>query len=251
MSGRSGLIAGVAGILLAGSGCVSCGNHSYGEAHEVGPDCEVPTCQRNQVYVFAVSGMNPLDMLALDALRGELARRGFAKVATGQAVHAGWMTREMRRIREEQPEAVFVLLGSEGGAVTAAKLAEQAVADGLPVGAVVLVSRDPKPAPAVGNNLRVEAVNGHGSEHAAGVATVLNEVAATTPLPVIVERVGWDYPHAPEPRPEIEPRDPNWSFLFDRGTPERVVPTGGGLVPAVAASRPAPPAVVPAGGRLP
>ena len=64
-------------------------------------------------------------MIALDTLRGELARQGFAKIATGQAVHAGWMTREMRRVREEKPEAVFVLLGSEGGAGTAVKLAEQ------------------------------------------------------------------------------------------------------------------------------
>ena len=142
MIGKRWLVAGVVAILLVGSGCVSCGNKGFAAAREVGPECELPACQRNQVYVFAVSGMNPAGIVALDTLREELNRQGFAKVGTGQPVHAWWMAREMRRIRAQEPEAVFVLLGSESGAAVAAKLAERAAADGLPVAAVVYLDAD-------------------------------------------------------------------------------------------------------------
>jgi hypothetical protein len=84
MTAKRGLVAGIAVILLFTTGCVSCGNASYATAYEMGPACDIPAAQLNQVYVFAVSGMNPASILALESLREELNRPGFAKVATGQ-----------------------------------------------------------------------------------------------------------------------------------------------------------------------
>src|SRR5437867_2460531 len=121
MSGRRGLIAGVVAILLAGSGCMTCGSKGYGLAREAGPDCDVPTCQRSQVYVFVIGDMNPVHMLALESFREQLNRQGYAKVATGQTVHASWMAAEMRRIWNAEPDAVFVVIGAEGAAATAAR----------------------------------------------------------------------------------------------------------------------------------
>src|SRR5437868_15108129 len=119
MTGKTWLLAGVAATLLAGSGCVSCGYDSCGRAYERGPDCDTPTCQRDQVYVFAVGGMNPAAMLALESLREELNRQGFAKVGTGQVIHTWWMARQMREIRAHDPDAAFGILGSESGAPAA------------------------------------------------------------------------------------------------------------------------------------
>ena len=82
-------------VLLAGPGCVCCGDKGYAIANETGAQCEVPVCQRNQVYVFAVGGMNPAAVMALDSFREDLNRQGFAKVGTGQSIHAWWMARQM------------------------------------------------------------------------------------------------------------------------------------------------------------
>jgi hypothetical protein len=240
MTGKRWLVAGVVAILLAGSGCVSCGNKSFALAREVGPECEQPTCQRNHVYVFAICGMNPAGIVALDKLREELNRQGFAKVGTGQAVHAWWMAREMRRIRAQEPDAVFVLLGSESGAPVAAKLAERAAADGLPVAAVVYLDADGAVAiPPVAFGVRTLAVGGFSPgrpfgvesvEVAAGtfdlpsdtrtvavVAQVLNEIAQTTTAPLVEHVTAWWYRDAPPARPVVDPgRDPQWAFLFDQ-----------------------------------
>lgn len=240
MTGRRGLIAGVAAILLAGPGCVCCGNKGYGLAREAAPGCDVPDCQRNQVYVFAVSGVNPAGMIALDGFRKQLNRQGFAKVATGQVIHAWWMAHEMRRIRADDPNAVFVLVGSEAGGPTAVRLAEQAVGRGIPVGGVVLIDAEGK-TPAPRNGVRTLTVGGgYGTASASGVESLavpdagrftlpsdsravaavthlLNEVAAATALPPTEEVVGWEYEHAPEPRPILDPsRSPEWVFLFDQ-----------------------------------
>lgn len=252
MSGRLRLFAGVVVILLVGPGCVCCGNRSYGTAHEVGPECDVPTCQRNQVYVFAVCGMNPVSAAALEGFRKELAHQGYAKVATGQAVHAGWMGGEMRRIRDAEANAVFVLLGAEGGGSAAARLAEKAIADGLPVAAVVLTAREPKILQTLPGGLRAVTVTGTGGESLAAVTALLNEVALATAPQVTVHDAGWNYPHAPEPRPMLEARHEEWAFLFAPGArPAGINPQDGTLVPAAAtAARSTPPAVVPAEARV-
>ena len=145
MTRQRWVFAGIAAILLAGSGCVSCGHRGYQLARVAGTSCELPACQRNQVHVFAMSGLNPISVMALDGLAEELHRQGFAKVATGQTIHAGWMAREMRRIRNDESDAVFVVVGFESRAA-AVRLAEKAAAEGLPVsGVVVIDSKERRP----------------------------------------------------------------------------------------------------------
>jgi len=235
MSGRHGLIAGVVGILLMGSGCMSCGGNGYGLARQVGPECEALSCQRNRVYVFAISGLHPVEMAAVDTFRDQLNRKGFAKIGTGQAPHATWMANEIKCIRANEPDAVFVFVGVEGGALTAMNLAEKIAADGGPVAAVVMferrcTARDPV------NGCRMLTVaekSISADESVALVAELLNEIAAKVKPPLIVETTSWDYKHAPEPRPHVAPgHDPEWTFLFDDGVPG---PTKVSPVPALAA----------------
>jgi hypothetical protein len=240
MTGKTWLLAGVAVILLTGPGCVCCGNKSYAVAHEMGAECEVPTCQRNQVYLFAIGGMNPAEMLALESLREGLNRQGFAKVGTGQSVHVGVMVRQMREIRTHEPDAVFVILGSEAGAPAAVRLAERSQAEGSPIAALVILDAEGKtPVPDIG--VRTLALgSGYGTSPATATESVnvpvtgrfalptdartvaivtqlLHEVAQTTASPVVEHVMGWWYPDAPPARPVVDPgRDGNWVFLFDQ-----------------------------------
>ena len=120
-----GRFAGVAAILMTASGCMMCGYSGYHHARQAGPECELPVCQRNGVYVFAMGSLNPISVVALDGLRAHLNRQGYAKVATGQTIHAGWMNREMRRIRDAEPEAHFIVIRFESAGPVAVRLAER------------------------------------------------------------------------------------------------------------------------------
>lgn len=248
----------IAAAVLAGSGCVSCGNKGYALAHDAGPDCELPESQRNRVYVFAVGGLNPAGMMALDSLRLKLNELGYAKVASGQTLHTLWMAGEMRRIHAEEPDAVFVVIGTESGTDSAARLAEKAIAEGLPVTALVLLDAEGKtPAPNLG--VRTLTVgNGYGNATTTGfesvvvpdvgryglltdprtvqaVGRVLNEIAASVPISNITVPAEWSYPHAPHMRPEVRhPTNTEWSYLFDQpGGTTRAI---GEAVPVIAAN---------------
>ena len=239
MKGKTWLLAVVAIVILTGPGCICCGNGSYSAAREVGADCTEPTSQRNQVYLFAVGGMNPASVAALGSLREELNRQGFAKVGTGQVVHEWWMARQMREIHSQEPEAVFVVLGSDSGCPTAARLAEKARSQGLPLAAVVFL--DAEGSATVGNpafSVRTVALGRvvtrpFGVESVdlpdagtytlptdprvvAAVTQVLTEVAQATPPPTVEHVSDWWYQDAPPARPLVELRDDHrWAFLFD------------------------------------
>lgn len=225
--------------LLTGSGCVSCGSKGYGLARDAGPECDIPECQRNQVYVFAVGGLNPAGAIALDSLRLKLNELGFAKVASGQIVHTPWMASEMRRIHAEIPDAVFVIVGTESGGPSAVKLAEKAAAEGLPLVAMVFLDADGKtPAPQLGvrtltvgsgygvaNSTAVESmsvpnVGRYGlltdPRTVEAVGQVLKEAALAIPYTGPSELTEWSYPHAPEMRPSVEiGKNIEWAYLFD------------------------------------
>lgn len=225
MSGRNGLIAGVVAILLAGSGCVSCNPTACGLAREAGPECETPTCLRNQVYVFAISSVNPLEAVSLGSLREQLNRRGYAKVGTCQTLYAEWVAGEMRRIKAEEPNAVVVLVGTEGAAGTTMRLAEKANAEGLPLVGVALFDRKGSNRAMLSNMRMITIPNASISsgESVGIVAGFLNEIALTTPHSTVIETTS-TYEFAPEPRPTLSPGpSPEWAFLFDHGSPTQVV----------------------------
>ena len=219
---------------------MTCGHNGHHLARQAAPECDLPACQRNEVYVFAISSLNPVSIVALDGLRDELNRQGFAKVATGQTIHTGWMAREMRRIRDAEPEAVFVVVGFESAGSSAVALAEKVAAEGLTVGGVVVIDSAGN-FPASANGLRVVAVGNVAAAKASGafeavpvenvasfglttnektleaVGQLLNDVGATVPIPIVEEAAEWEYPHAPPMRAFGDPTSaPEWSFLFDQ-----------------------------------
>lgn len=252
MARQRGLLLAIAAILLGSTGCLSCGHHCHQYARTAGPENDIPTVQRNGVYVFAMSSLNPVSMVALDTLREQLSQQGYAKVATGQTIHALWMASEMRRIHEDEPDAVFVVMGFESAASAASRLAEKAQAEGLPVAGVVVITSGETSATA-SPHIRTLAIGPGSSESghlesvpvtdvaSFGLATdtrtvqaigrLLGDAAGTVPLPAVEEKSAWEYRHAPPMRPEGDPaRDPNWVFLFDQGP--RAAPSTGHTEPS-------------------
>ena len=120
---------------------MTCCHNGYHLARSGRPECELPTCQRNDVYVFAISSLNPISVVALDGLREQLNRQGFAKVATGQTIHAGWMAREMRRIHEAEPDAIS---SSSASSRAAPRRSPWPISgrEGVPVGGVVVIATE-------------------------------------------------------------------------------------------------------------
>jgi hypothetical protein len=96
--------------------------------------CEsVPEPCRSKVYVFLLSGFDPLGFDGIASVRATLARAGFRKVYDGQFFHSGWFAEEMRRIHAEEPEARFAVVGIGAGVESAAGLAAAVATDGITI----------------------------------------------------------------------------------------------------------------------
>jgi hypothetical protein len=122
------------------------------------------------------------------------------------------------------------------------RLADRALEDGLPVGAVVLIDPEAKARPPK-SGVRTLTL---ASPDAGEISNLLNEIAATTPPRVIEDATEWHYKHAPAPRPTLDPaRAPEWAYLFDRpggntrplNELDRVLPTQPAITPDTTAAR--------------
>src|SRR5262245_25236265 len=102
------------------------------------PDCvercnDVPGGSRAKVYVFLLSGFDPLDLDEIAAVRATFQRHGFIKVYNGQFYHGIEFAKEMRAIRAEVPDARFAIVGYGLGVEAAAALAEDVAQSDIPV----------------------------------------------------------------------------------------------------------------------
>jgi hypothetical protein len=127
----------LAAACLAATGCL--GIHSIEpippEVHVV---CKAyPPCCRNHVYVFLVHGMDPFDWANLTGLRDHIQELGFIKTYYGQLYHTWKFEKEIRRIREEDPSARFVLIGFSFGANMVRYLANAAGEEHIPIDLLV------------------------------------------------------------------------------------------------------------------
>ena len=242
MTGKQWLVAAGLGILLTAGGCGTCGHHVCKIAREAGPNCAVPLCDRQHVYVFMINGLTPYGSSGLEGLRDKLAESGFTKVYCGQLSHTVWFGTEMRRLHAEEPEARFVLVGHDVGGTAAARLAADAVEDGLPVDALVMLDPMGSKPPAVGCSVRTLLIcsgtansplphteriavpdAGHFTlpahpQTVAAVCGVLGEVARKVEHPEVLDINPLPtYPHAPPVRAMTSPAsDREWGFLLDQ-----------------------------------
>lgn len=261
MTGRNWLIAALAGLALSQAGCVTCCHKGYEKSLAVGPDCELPTTARNQVYVFLINGLTPPTHNGLNALRMKLGENGFAKVGIADLAGALSVEHEIKRIRACEPDAKFVLVGYDVGAPAAVCDAKHLTAKGIAVEAVVLL--DPvatkevccvptllivsgkKPCAVPHSKQIVVPDAGHFALPAhpstvAAITDLLSTIAINGYEPAGDPVPEWTYKHAPEMRPEPVGRwNAGWDFLSDVG-PTRQMGQGIVLQQPTPAAPPAP-----------
>jgi hypothetical protein len=238
MSGKLWLLLLVVALSAANAGCISCDHAAHKSALNAGPVCELPTCERQKVYVFMLNGITPNGSCGLEGLRTKLAEQGFSKIGCGQVFHAAWVADEMKRVLADNPDARFVLLGYDLGGGVAAKLAQESVRAGLPVDALVLLNPKGKASltpSGVRTLLVTSGAAGTPTPHTesviipdvghfklpthpqtlAVVSNLLNEIAAKQMRPEIETFPMWSYEHAPAPRISPLPGDAAWNVLTD------------------------------------
>lgn len=227
------------GLLLAASGCISCGHEACPKAIEAGPYCSAPPCDRRHVYAVLVNGLTPTS--SLEDLRLGLAERGFEKSYRVELCHAGWVWREMKRVRSCDPEARFVLVGYGFGCAAVVSLAHDAAKEGIPVDAVALldpagvkewhgcaertlVIRSGAGVEGDGSCTRVDCGHFALPKHADtvnAITVLLGEAASRVEHPAFEETPMFWHPDAPAPRdytlPEGMPLE--WHFLHERRGP--------------------------------
>lgn len=204
-------------LLLSSTGCIS---HNYGGlalSQEVDLYHSLPLVQRNRVYIFALSGLNPLHVQQVSRWQNQWQEAGYTKIATGQVpFHLGWMKHQMREIRSEDTDAVFVVVLHPSARSSAERWIQECQNEGLPI-AQVVVLEDEKTSPGDPENssdLLVIDDTPQGHAHLIALLDALaRERVAKGPRQI---STSWHYPFASPPRPASDPqRFPQWSFLFD------------------------------------
>ena len=130
--------------LAANAGCLTCSSAYVPLPPQCVERCEaVDGSCRGKVYVFLLSGFDPLDLDDVARVRGTLIRQGFIKVYDGQFYHAVTFAKEMRTIRTEVPDARFAVVGFGAGVEQAVWLARAAEKDNIPVELLASVDAPP------------------------------------------------------------------------------------------------------------
>jgi hypothetical protein len=135
----------VAGCLLAvacaaNAGCLSCFNPVRGPQADCIALChEQPRGERNHVYVFFLNGLDPVNCCNLTGVRDCVQRLGFIKTYYGQPFHYWWFASEIRRLRHDDPDARFVLVGSQWGANLVCSLARDLRGDDITIDLALLL----------------------------------------------------------------------------------------------------------------
>jgi len=251
--------------LVLASALGSCGCMSF--LHPVEPakidqsaEClTLPVGCREHVYVFFVQGMDPLDYCNLTGVRDYVQELGFHKTYYGQMFSSGHFGREIRRIRQEDPEARFVLIGFSFGANFVRDLTTSAGQENIPIDLLVYLggnTLENRPEDQPENALRIINIlasgliwNGDTLDRAEnlqepdvwhfGTAThphtlnlLAHELATVAARVTYVERSipASDIETAPTPRPIPAPtptdkRD-EWDFLKPESHLEMVKPIG-------------------------
>jgi hypothetical protein len=173
--------------------------------------------QRNRVYIFALSNLNPLHIQQVSHWQEQWQEAGFTKIATGQVpFHLGWMKHQMREIRSEDADAVFVVVIHSSARTSTEQWIQECQREGLPIAQVVLVGSEGQLPSDLShrNDTLIIDNSAQGQAQLIALFHVLARDRGARVMPPIPS--SWHYPPAPLPRPTGDPRRyPQWSYLFD------------------------------------
>ena len=100
-------------------------------------DVQVIAPARAKVYVFLMNGSDVFDVGHLKELECSIHQAGFPKVYYAQQLDQEWYYKELHRLRRDDPDNRFVLVGQGTAAGQLQQLACRVTTDGIPLDAVV------------------------------------------------------------------------------------------------------------------
>jgi hypothetical protein len=131
-------LAAAALLLFGPAGCMSFLHPVDRPAPEQLAGCEqLPKACRQQVYVFFIHGVDPLDYANLSGVRDYVQSLGFIKTYYGQLYHTSYFTDEIRKVHAREPEARFALVGFSFGANMVRNIANAVRDEGIAIDLVV------------------------------------------------------------------------------------------------------------------
>jgi hypothetical protein len=101
---------------------------------------EIPQVSKDCVYVFMFNDHDPMHMGDLDLTRDYIQDLGFGKTFYGYPLHVGFFADKMRLIHANCPQARFAIIGFQGGAAAAQKLAGEAAISDIPIDFMLYLS---------------------------------------------------------------------------------------------------------------
>lgn len=124
---------------LGGAGCLhTCPATPQGCLRPV-EQVQVIAPARAKVYVFLMNGADLFDVGHLHELECSLIAAGFPKVYYAQRFDQEWYYKELHRLRRDDPDNRFVLVGQGTAADQLQKLACRVTDDGIPLDHVVFI----------------------------------------------------------------------------------------------------------------
>jgi hypothetical protein len=149
--------------ILASLGCTTCRHRAAFDALSTEADELCTYGQRNHVVAVLVGPETVFDLGGVGTFSKSLNEAGFARIYRGGILHTNWLSREVQRTYEDDPETRFVVIGYDLGCRAARNLAVDLSNSGVPVDAVVLL--DPLAVDsnrALPTNTEVTVVRSHG-----------------------------------------------------------------------------------------
>ena len=136
MNGKFRRRCAVLGLLAAFTlpGCLSVFNPLPEPPAETKQLCQqLSAARRDQVYVVLLNGADPFGCGNLNGVRDYLNRLGFVKSYYGQLYHEESLLKELLAVHAGHPDARFVVVGFEYGAIAARTLIQKAHEKDLPI----------------------------------------------------------------------------------------------------------------------
>ena len=130
---------GFALALFAPLGCTTCNQTAGYDCLKSIESVSAIAPQRAKVYVFLMNGADLFDIGGLHELEAKLNEAGFPKIYYAQRFDREWYYREIHRLRRDDPENRFVLIGQGTAADQLQKLACCLTRDEIPLDAVVFL----------------------------------------------------------------------------------------------------------------